>query len=71
MNLNQKTGTATGTDPVEASMLSREVRAPLKFRVTTDEKPAVHVSTPGTAAAGAFEWHTIAIADGRSIVDRL
>ncbi len=71
MNLNQKTGTATGTDPVEASMLSREVRAPLKFRVTTDAKPALHVSTPGAAAAGAFEWHTIAIADGRSIVEEL
>ncbi len=71
MNLNQKTGTATGTDPVEASTLLHVVRAPLKFRVTTDEKPAVHASTPGAATAGAFEWHTIAIADSRSIVDRL
>ena len=61
MKLNQKTSTATGTNPVEASALSNVVRAPLKFRVQTDEKPAVH----------AFEWHTIAIADGRPVADRL
>ena len=61
MKLNQKTSTATGTNPVEASALSNVVRAPLKFRVQTDEKPAVH----------AFEWQTIAIADGRPIGDRL
>ncbi len=71
MKLNQNTDTTTGTNPVEASALSHVVRAPLKFRVTTNEKPAVHLSTPGTAAAGAFEWHTIAIADGRPITDRL
>ncbi|MCZ6644118.1 MAG: CmcJ/NvfI family oxidoreductase [Gammaproteobacteria bacterium] len=69
MKLNQKTSTATGTN--EASAFSNVVRAPLKFRVQTDEKPAIHASTPGAAAAGAFEWHTIAIADGRSVVDRL
>jgi hypothetical protein len=61
VKLNQKTSTATGTDPVEASALSNVVRAPLKFRVQTDEKPAVH----------AFEWQTIAIADGRPVADRL
>ena len=61
MKLNQKTSTATGTNPVEASTLSQAVRAPLKFRVQADEKPA----------ADAFEWHTIAIADGRPVVDRL
>ncbi len=61
MKLNQKTSTATGTNPVEASALSNVVLAPLKFRVQTDEKPAVH----------AFEWQTIAIADGRPVADRL
>ena len=71
MKLNQKTGTASGTHPVEAAALSHVVRAPLKFRVKTDEKPAVHLSTPSAAAAGAFEWHTIAIADGRSVVEEL
>lgn len=71
MKLNQKTGTATGTNPVEASALLNVVRAPLKFRVQTDEKPAVRISTPDTAAAGVFEWQTIAIADGRPIIDQL
>ncbi len=71
MKLNQNTGTATGTNTAEASVPSHAVRAPLKFRVKTDEKPAVHTSTPTLAAAGAFEWHMIAIADGRPVVDQL
>ena len=71
MKLNQNTSTATGTALVEASALSQVVRAPLKFRVNTDENPVVHASTPGAAAEGAFEWQTIAIADGRAVVDRL
>ncbi len=71
MKLNQHTGAATGTNTVDASALSPVVRAPLKFRVKTEEKPAVHTSTPTLAAAGAFEWHTIAIADGRSVVEEL
>ena len=70
MKFNQKTGTAIDTNP-EAPLLSQVVLAPLKFRVKTDEKPAVHASTPGAAAAGGFEWQTIAIADGRPVVDRL
>ena len=57
MKLNQHTGAATGTNTVDASALSPVVRAPLKFRVKTEEKPAVHTSTPTIAAAGAFECH--------------
>ena len=71
MTLNQNPDRATGTHPFDAPALSTVVRAPLKFRVTTDEKPAVHLSTPSAAAAGAFEWHSIAIADGRSVVNQL
>ena len=71
MKLNQKTGTATSSNPVDALAPLQVVRAPLKFRVNTAEKPAVHLSAPSTAATGAFEWRNVAIADGRPIVDRL
>ncbi len=69
--MKQQIDTATDKNRVEASALAPVVCAPLKFRVKTDEKPAVQVATPATAAAGEFEWHTIAIADGRSVIEQL
>ena len=71
MKFKQKTSPATGNNPIDASALSHVVRAPLKFRVKTDEKPAVYLSTPETAAAGAFAWHPTAIANGRPVVGEL
>ena len=69
--MKQQIETATDKNRVEASAPAPAVRAPLKFRVKTDEKPAVQVATPATAATGEFEWHTIAIADGRSVSEEL
>ena len=45
------------------------VQASLKFRVKGNEKPAVYPAATGQG--GGFESHTVSIADGRPLVDRL
>jgi hypothetical protein len=62
------------TAPVEAWPVPGVVRAPLNYRVKGDEKRVVYMPTPDAAASersGTFEWQTVSIADGRSVVDRL
>ena len=60
--------------PIEAWPVSSVVQAPLNYLVKADEKPVVYTATPGATAPARMatvESHTVAIADGRPIVDRL
>ena len=57
------------TVPISAQPMPSVVEAPLKYRVRVDQKPAVDAATPELDES--FEWHTVSIADGRPVVDRL
>ncbi len=62
------------TVPVEAWPVPGVVQAPLNYRVKGDEKRVVYRPTPDAATSapsGTFEWQTVSIADGRSVVGRL
>ncbi len=59
---------------IEAWPVPSVVQAPLNYEVPGHEKPVLYTAMPGAAASersGTVESHTVAIADGRPIVDRL
>ena len=60
--------------PIEAWPVPSVVQAPLNYEVPGHEKPVLYTAMPGPAASARMatvESHTVAIADGRPVVDRL